>query len=111
MFYTLNLHHCWAEIDIMHNKKLILLLINVGQNNNNIIITVKIIYVSKLNSPVGSNLIMKATIFKYAEETLINLLILFSRNFYCTLLFLNKIDVRSKLYRFQHHNSVRIHQI
>jgi hypothetical protein len=53
-------------------KIIIPLLINVGLNNNNIIIIWKIIHFSKLNSPIGSNLIMKLTSVSTQRKNLYN---------------------------------------
>jgi hypothetical protein len=83
---------------------IILLLINVGQNNNNIIIIRKHYPFFKIKFSRWFEFNNESDNLKYVADTLIKLLIPFSKNsqiLYCSL---NKIIVGQKLYRDLHQN-------
>jgi hypothetical protein len=81
------------------NNIIILSLINVGQNNDNIIINGKHIYFFKIKSSSWFGFNNENDNFKYVAETLINLIILFFRNSHIMYCSLNKIIIRQKLYK------------
>jgi hypothetical protein len=76
--FKLILDHRWAEIELMHDK------INVGQNNNTIIISSKFIYFFKIKLSRWFEFNNEINNFKYAAEKNKISIIIFSETLkYC----------------------------